>query len=45
MSMMLPELDKDPRGGSLNGAERLCLFLMHCSGNNKQVIETYMKTY
>ena len=39
MSEMLPELEKDRRGGSLNAAERLCLFLQHCSGNNLQVIE------
>ena len=35
---MLPELEKDPRGGSLSGAERLCLFLCHCGANNLQKV-------
>ena len=39
MSKMFPELERDPRGGSLTGAERLCLFLLHCSCNNLQVIK------
>ena len=34
----LPELSKDPRGGSLSGLERLCLFLLHCSANNLQKV-------
>ena len=38
MSEMFPELERDPRGGSLTGAERFCLFLSHCGGNNLQVI-------